>query len=253
MQNFRLAIVDYPKLLLENKPAMTLFIDMIRSKQKGFEQSSLEYVTLDPLDMISTHILVYDANDIFQPKPVLCLRVCYQNRTKKHNLLLPIEKYCTALPPEGMESYTAFKNKKENIVDCNAWFVDPAYSFSKTKVPLSEIAILATTLFILRTGNDHLLGATNEKYKASRWFNPIGNLIKPVIFEHPSVRDPHQFTILDGFKTDWILGAYEKYSSLIESCYEVLPDPKLTGEPQMSVKEVYAQLTSESNTGLKAA
>ena len=242
MNNFRLVTLDYPKNLVGNETAMKLFIDMIRSKQAGFERTDKNLVTMDSLDAISTHILIYDTQDIFTPKPVAAMRICYENRTKRHNQLLPIEKYSKALPPEGIQRLATFKENKPILVDCNAWFVDPGYTFSKSGLALSDLAFFSTILFIMRKKFNHVAGCTNERYKASRWANHIGNIVEPVMFIHPSVPDPHRLMLIDGFSQDWLLQCFDKYRGIINNIFEVTPKAVFIEEPLLSVNDVYEKL-----------
>ena len=129
--NFRLVILDYPKLIISDEKAKKVLADMIQAKQINFERSCQDYVPLSGLDMISTHFLIYDTTDIFEPKLILAIRNCYEDRTLRHHFSLPSEEYIKFAPEEYQKAYYEFKKNKEVLVDCNAWFVDPDYSFRR--------------------------------------------------------------------------------------------------------------------------
>lgn len=249
MSNLRLVILDYPKKTLADETTKQLFADMLQIKQINFQRTSDSYICMGPLDMISTHTMIYDTTDIYKPKLVLAMRACYEDRAKQHKLSLPIEEYNSYLPLQGQKNYAKFRNQKKNLVDCNAWFVDPDYSFSKTGLKLSDVGFFATALYILRTGNDHLCGCSNERYKASRWVKTIGDLVEPVEFIHPKVPDPHDLILINHFSKSWLQRCFKDYGSFVENAFEQVP----TTEKLLSLSEIRAKIESEESRQLLAA
>lgn len=220
----RVAILDYPKLQLENTEAAQLFSDMIRQKQMNFERTSKSFVVMDKNDMIGTHFLVYDTADLLNPKLVGAIRNTYEVRAKEHGVPLPIDNYASALSEEGQKSLAAFRKKKGQLVDCNAWFVDPAYSKSQSNFNVSEILFLSVCLYIYRLGYDHFVGAGNETYKATRLVEKVGTFQDGLTFIHPAVRSLHKLTLVTEFHREWLFSSWKKYGALMEDAYEVIPN-----------------------------
>ena len=196
---------------------------MIQTKQVNFERSNDKYVPLSGLDMISTHFLIYDTSDICKPKLILAMRNCYKDRSDNHGIPLPIENYISSTPLKMQRAWEKFNEGKSNIVDCNAWFVDPEYSFKKTGIPLSDLGFFMVVSHVLRMGLGHLVGVTNEKYKASRWVEPVGDFEKGLLFNHPSMNIDHAFILLEPFNKEWFVDKYNKYKDLHESRMELIP------------------------------
>ena len=77
----RLVILDYPKKLLKDEIANRVFADLLRFRQMNFERSTETHVYVDKLDMIGTHYLVYDVQDLFNPK-IVAARMCASEQTR---------------------------------------------------------------------------------------------------------------------------------------------------------------------------
>jgi hypothetical protein len=222
--HLRVAILDYPKLQLDRDTATRLLIDMLKSKQANFERTSKSFVVTDKHDMIGTHFLIFDTRDIYQPKLVAAIRNTYEDRAKAHGLALPIESYVGATSAAAQKELREFRRKKGTLVDCNAWFVDPEYSKSNSDLNLSEILFFLVCMYIYRLGHDHLVGATNERYKASRWLNKVGHYKDGFNFIHPSVPDPHKMILVEYFYANWMLDCYKNYGALLDASLECIPD-----------------------------
>lgn len=248
MNNFKLIILDYPKLTLSQPTTQRVFSEMAISKQLNFERASTDYVSLNALDMISTHYLIYDFANPFAPKPVLAIRTCYENRARLHKLNLPIEDYIPLTPTEYQKKFYNFKHEiNEPLVDCNAHFVDQNYSYSNTGLNLSEIAYFALIVFILRKGYGNWVGATNEKFKASRWAMKTGQCEDGLIFTHPKVEDPHKLLLVTNFNTAWLNECHKLYGHILKDAYEITPDLGNNSnlkynEKLMSYDEIFSHL-----------
>lgn len=248
MENFRLVILDYPKLIIRDEATQIAFKDVICTKQINFERASELYVSMNSMDMISTHYLIYDVTNLYKPKLVLAIRTCYENRAKRHKLSLPIEDYIGYAPPIFRKKFELFRQRVGCIVDCNAHFVDPDYTFSKTGLNLSEISYFALMTFIIRKGHGNWVGATNERFKASRWALKTGFCEEGLIFTHPKVEDPHQLLLIDKFNYDWLRMCAAKYGNFVSSALEILaPNYELLGEKLLSYDEVVHSFSRQIN------
>lgn len=243
MKNFKLVIIDYPKLMLDNSVVKKALSDMIISKQINFKRASSSYISLNSQDMISTHYLIYDVTNIFEPKQVLAIRTCYQNRSQYHKLALPAEDYIQYSPESYQEKFRLFKSRVGNVVDCNAHYVDEDYTFTKTGINLSEIAYYALVMFILRKGFSNWVGATNEKFKASRWASKTGYFEDDLIFTHPKVEDPHKLIMIEKFNESWIYSCHNQYSSFLKEALELVPS--VENEILMTYDEALSQFMSK--------
>jgi len=109
------------------------------------------------------------------------------------------------------------------LVDCNSWFVDTSYSKKNSGLNLSDIGYAMIYAHVMRMGFDHILGCTNEKYKASRWLENIGYFDKSHVFTHPVVPDPHMFIIVEKFNQSYLNSIYRSNSDLFNNLQEILP------------------------------
>lgn len=231
-------VLDYPKLIIRDSVAMKILSDMIQAKQINFERSDTSYVPLGGLDMISTHFMIYDTSNPFNLKPILALRNCYEDRCRKHNIDMPVDNYIHHTSAQMQKKFSDFKSNHKNIVDCNAWFVDPNYSFKTTGVPLSEIGFFMVAHHIFRRRLDHLVGIANERFKASRWVEPIGDFPKGMLFKHPVVGVDHLLILLEPFNKSWFADCYQKYGHLIKQRFEASPENSLSGEQLLSEQDI---------------
>ena len=88
-RNLRLAILDYPKQLLNDTTACRLLSDMLSQKQINFARTLDTFVVTDKHDMIGTHYLIYDTTRLYEPRLVAAIRNTYEDRAKTHGLPLP--------------------------------------------------------------------------------------------------------------------------------------------------------------------
>ena len=242
--NLRLVILDYPKLMLAQDRVRRIFGDMVIAKQQNFARTSESYVSMGPLDMISTHFLIYNQNELYHPKIIGAFRCCWGNRTQYHKLRLPIEDYITYAPIEYRKEFEKFRVPRPIVVDANAWFVDPDYTFSKTGLKLSEMLYYALVQFIVRKGFDHWVGATNERYKASRWALPTGTTRDGMIFTHPQVQDPHKLLLFETLNYDWLYDCSKIYFDLMDNRFEFTPSKYPMHEALLTVGEVLKVIES---------
>lgn len=223
MSNFRAVILDYPKLMIENSEVKDVFIDMIQAKQINFAQTSPTYIPMSGLDMVSTHFLVYEVTNIFNPKLILALRTCYEDRVYRHNLTLPIDQYSQWMSEKYQTVFQKYRDKRGPLVDVNAWFVDPDYSFKKTGLNLSEFGFYMVVSHLLKRGYDHFVGTSNEKYKASRWVEPLGQFEKGMYYNHKFVPDPHMLILIEQFNMEWLMKCSDEFHSLYANRMEYSP------------------------------
>lgn len=221
--NFKLVILDYPISHLSNPSTQRALNDVIINKQKNFTRTNENYVVMDKHDMIGTHYLIYDISEIFNPKLILAIRTTFENRAQQHYLKTPIQELIPQLKLESQEHYQNFRNQKEHLADCNSWFVDLDYTQKNSGLRLSDIGYAMVYAHVVRMGFDHILGCTNEKYKASRWLENIGYFDKSHVFVHPVVPDPHMFIIVEKFNKNYLNSIYKEYDYLFDSLQEILP------------------------------
>lgn len=223
---FRAVILDYPLKTIDQNPLVGQILgDVIRAKQVGFLQTEPNFVVMDKHDMIGTHFLIYDVENPFQPKLILAIRNTYEERAKRHGVPLPIEGYIHLAGEPAVQKLIELRKRVGPLVDCNAWFVNPNYSFKTSGLKLSEVAFLMVTSFILRKGQNHFVGATNERYNASRWVRVAGHFPEGLEFVHPAVPDRHCVTLVDQFNYDWFARSMQEYGQLINESFEILGQP----------------------------
>jgi hypothetical protein len=247
---FRLVILDYPKTTIRNSDTKQALSDMLCAKQANFERSSLRYVPMSGLDMVSTHFLIYDVTNLFSSKPILAIRTCFEQRVKSHDLTLPIDEYISIAPESYQQKFERFRRNNFPLVDCNAWFVDPDYGFSKTSTSLSEIAYFMVITFILRKNYSNWVGATNERFKASRWASKTGYFEDGLIFTHHKVKDPHKLLLIDSFDYQWLHSCVQKYGHLLEQAYEIFPETMPDGETLLPLKQIFEKISNKQFEGI---
>ena len=244
MKNFKLVILDYPKLMLDSSSVKKTLSDMIMNKQINFKRACSSYVSLNAQDMISTHYLIYDVTNIFEPKQVLAIRTCYQSRSFRHKLSLPSQDYIQYAPESYQDKFKLFMGRVGNVVDCNAHYVDEEYTYAKTGINLSEVAYYALIMFILRKGLSNWVGATNERFKASRWASKTGFFEDGLIFTHPKVEDPHKLIMIEKFNEEWLLDCHDKFGFFIKEALELVPH-SIESEILMSYDEALKNITTK--------
>jgi len=226
MSKFRLVILDYAKGQLDNPIAKKILSDVVFIKQKNFLRTEPNYVVTDKHDMIGTHYLIYDTTNFLDPKLIFAIRTTFVSRAKTHRIDTPLMSIISRLELPLQNAFNKFQAKHKELVDCNAWFVDPEYSKKNSGLNLSDLGYFMVCTNVLREGYNNIIGCTNETYNASRWLEPIGDMQKGLVFEHPAVKSPHMMLLVDNFNIDHFTKVYEESKSLIEEIYEVFPATK---------------------------
>lgn len=230
MSKFRMVILDNAKAQLENPTAKKIMSDIVFVKQKNFLRSDPNYVVTDKHDMIGTHYLIYDTTELLEPKLIFAIRTTFLTRSQQHRIETPLMSLVPQLELSLQDAFNRFHDRHKDIVDCNAWFVDPSYSKKNAGLNLSDLGYLMVCTHILRTGANHFVGCTNEKFNASRWLEHVGSMPKGLIFEHPAVKSPHMLILMENFNLDHFTKVYEDYKEIVNETYEVLPVPENGGE-----------------------
>lgn len=223
MSQFRMVILDYAKEQLENPTAKEILSDMVFAKQKNFLRTDPNYVVTDKHDMIGTHYLIYDTTEFLSPKLIFAIRTTFMSRAKKHGIETPLLSIIPKLDPALQDVFNGFQNRHPEIVDCNAWFVDPAYSKKNSGLNLSDLGYFMVCMNILRAGSNHFVGCTNETYNASRWLTKVGHMPEGHIFEHPAVKAPHKLILMEDFNLPHFFEVYQQNRNLVDGAYEVFP------------------------------
>lgn len=211
MRKLQAVVLDYPRDQIEDPDVKTIMGDLIQNKQINFASTDKNYIPMSGLDMVSTHFLIYDMSQFLRPKLIFAIRACYEDRVYRHNLNLPIDQYSKWLPHEYKSYFLNFRETKGPLVDVNAWFVDPSWSFKKTGLNLSEFGFYAVVSHILKRGYDHFVGTANEKYKASRWVKNVGDFKDGMLYVHQLVPDPHLLILIEKFNYHWLLEKTEEF------------------------------------------
>ena len=247
MPNFRLVILDYPKIQLNKLPVQQTLSDLIVIKQKNFERTDPNYVVMDKHDMIGTHFMVYEISDLFSPQLIFALRVTYEDRAAEHKLKTPLQDLIVRLDEPHQNHYNKFKHKHGPLVDCNSWFVDQNFSLKESGLKLSDIGYTMVYLHIKRLGFNHIAGCTNERYKASRWLNNIGTYDNSFQFVHPVVPDPHLLILIENFKLDYIQSVYQNHLNLFENLYDLSSESSNLKSIKQTGLEIFKNLKATEN------
>lgn len=220
----KFVIVDNAIKQLDSTEVKKLFNDLITVKQINFSKTSKHYISMDKHDMCGTHFLIYDVENFLNPKLVLAIRTTYRSRAKQYNLNLPFDVYYEYLDDLAKKEANIFMELRQDLVDCNAWFVDSNYSKKNSGLDLSEIAYVGVCSYLLRQGYDHFVGCTNEKYKASRWLERVGDFPKNYMFHHPAVDCDHKLILMNNFSMPWLEKSFRAYEEVFKHCLEYKQD-----------------------------
>lgn len=223
MNNFRLVILDYVMKNLERDDAKKCLNDLVVMKQTNFLRTDPNYVVTDKHDIVGTHFLIYETSNIYNPKVIFALRATYEDRCVQHHLTTPFQDLVPKLPHSLQQAYNEFHQEHPILVDCNSWCVDLNYSQKKSGFRLSDIGYTMAYLHLTRMGHNHMMGCTNEKYKAHRWLENIGSFKKGHEFVHPVVPDKHMMILVEKFNWEFLNSVYIEYQSLFDNIYEIVP------------------------------
>lgn len=250
MKNFRLVILDYASRQIENGLVKQLLGDILTMKQFNFQRTNPDYIVTDKHDMIGTHYLVYDTTEMYSPRLIFALRTTFESRCKKHSVRTPIQDLLPSLSAEISDKYHQFVAQYPSIVDCNSWCVDANFSQKTSGLRLSDIGYAMVYLHMYRMGYDHLVGCTNEKYRASRWLENVGSFQRGLEFVHPVVPDPHMIILLKEFNRKYLSKVVLEYQGLFEQLVDV-SDPLITRPMSETIKD--ATLSQDSNSDIVSA
>lgn len=223
MSQFRLVILDNVKGQLDSCEAQKAFTDMVFAKQKNFLRTDENYVVMDKHDMIGTHYLIYDTSNFQNPTPVLAIRTTFTSRALVHKIETPLVSLLPYMDSKAQGLFTEFKKRHKEIVDCNAWFVDPSFSKKHSGLRLSDVAYLMVVMNILQEGAGNFIGCANEKYNASRWLTGMGDTPQDSFFEHPSVKCTHKLVLMENFNLYHFANIFAQYEELMKDLVEIRP------------------------------
>lgn len=238
----KIVVLDFPKKMLENEEVKKILSDSVVARQLGFQRTIETYITADKHDMISTHLLVYDVSSLYRPRILTGIRIAHEDRCRAYGLKLPLDENIQMASAETQEYYKDFKARKGDVSECIGWFVDADFSYAKTKIDLAQILMFTMVTFLLRRNLTYCSGATNERYKASRWVEKLGHFEDGHVFNHPTIPYPHKVTLIEHFHYDWLHECFERYGDLIYSSYQLLPND----ESYLPLKEVEELVRSKS-------
>lgn len=224
MKNFRLVILDYPKLHLNNQTTKSILLDLIVAKQNNFERTDEFYVPNDKHDLIGTHFLIYDVTNPFQQKLVMGIRLAYEERARRHKVTLPILDASAVFDQATLMALQGFKTLYQDLVDCNSLFVDPNYTNKSTGLRLVDIGYSMIIYHLARLGKTHMIGGTNEKFKSSKWLSNFGEFKKDLYFKHPVVNDLHMLIMLESFNFEYVNDVYLENKDLFDNLIEFIPE-----------------------------
>jgi hypothetical protein len=243
LKNLRLAIVDYPKILIKNNTAHQMISDMLKEKQLNYERTDINYVPFSSLDMISTHFYIYDTTDIYSPLQIVAMRMTSEKRCIKHKLDLPYKSYAHKLTGETQKNFNEFR-KYQNIVDAGSMCVHPNWTAKNIGISLIDIGYFMLFTHIIKTGQHNMMATTNERFKASRTLYPVGEFNKLNHFNHPMVDDPHLLVLFENINSDWLKKSMENYHYLYENRVELVSQDPLESDISLSDEGLYELIKS---------
>ncbi len=143
LANLRLVIVDYPKMLIQSPTVKKILADILQARQISYERTNPDFIPFSPLDLISTHFLIYDCVDLHNPKLIMGVRMNDRKRCEKHQIAPPCDLYKKALSRSALDNFNKFKSTG-SVVEASALFVDADYTLKKQ---LSQLLKLDTCCF----------------------------------------------------------------------------------------------------------
>lgn len=206
----RLVVIDYAKLQVSDSLAFRLFGDMLCKRQESFLRTRDTFLVIDKHDLIGTHFLVYDTQELFSPKLVAGFRLTYDERAKAHGLEMPIESILSVCPAQARLDFQEFQKEKGPAIQVNTLFIDPQYSFSQSKLKLSDMLFFSVCAYIRRLGFDHYVCATNDRLKTDRWMKRAESYDNTYSFQHPEVHDPHTLFFGKSINKEWLKECFIK-------------------------------------------
>ena len=222
MKNLRFVIVDYPKKNIADNSVKRFMGDMLQAKQLNYERTDENYVPFTDLDMISTHLFVYDTSNLFNPKQSLAIRICYESRCLQHNIPMPLESYQQHLPP-SLKSKLHIYQKDKDLIDCGSMYLDKNWAGKKAGIELIKMGYTMMISHILKLGKHSMMATTNERFRVSRTLKGVGKFDPTNIFVHPKVNDKHLLVLMEQFDLGWLNKHYKKFETLYKSRLEILP------------------------------
>lgn len=243
MSNFQLVILDYALTHIETEATRRALNDLIVMKQKNFQRTDPLYVVTDKHDMIGTHFLIYDTTNLYAPKIVFALRVTYEDRAIKHRMNTPFQDLLPNLSLPLQQAYQNFHKAHPVLVDCNSWCVDPNFSQKTSGLKLSDIGYTMVFLQLSRMGHNHMIGCTNEKYKASRWLENIGTFPKGYEFVHPVVPDIHMMAMVENLNQPHFKSVYLQNKALFDNLFEIIPADAAYVSIAETIQQVFSNVS----------
>ncbi|MCC2678595.1 MAG: hypothetical protein K0R29_1171 [Pseudobdellovibrio sp.] len=217
MKNFRLVLLDHAKLQLDKPETKKILADMIIAKQKNFERTDENYITLDKHDMLGTHILLYDTSDLFNPKLIFTVRVTYQARAEISKVKTPMQELYPDLNEPCKAALDKFLQRYPLFVECNSLFAEPGYSQGRTGIHVTDVGFAAACAYMLSLGYNYFMACPNAKFKTQKFVEKFGSFSQDYKFVHPKIPDPHMLVLLENFNLSHIRDVYQKHQALLDN------------------------------------
>jgi hypothetical protein len=138
-------------------------------------------------------------------------------------LKIPLEDMIPNAKLPTQEAFRKFKEKNGPLVECNGWFIHPSYSTAISAGSLPDILFFALTTYLARQNVHHFIGATNERFKASRHVARVGAFEDGHLLINPSFPGDHKLTLVDRYHAAWQEECVTRYGQLMRNRIELRP------------------------------
>jgi hypothetical protein len=229
--NLKLMVLDnYAEILANQKTCdagpRRILGDIFELRQKCFAGVRNTFLNLDSNDLCATHMVLYENSQVYAPQLIAGLRICWETRTKYHQIKLPIIERLEEINPQFKEEFAQYRKENKYLVNPNMLYVTPDLGFNKTQIPLCEMLIWAMTHWVRNEGYNGYCTVINDDFKTSRWFQNYGDWNQNLDYMHPVLLRKHKVMLVNSIYDDFLKRGELKFGNLFEERGEIKVDRK---------------------------
>lgn len=201
--------------LLNVPQVRSAFCDILALRQSCYMPVNPNILVLDPLDLISTHVILYEpeSSGILGAMRIVHASICHQLKQA-----FPIEQIIKASGLDAhRQAYELFESSVPDVKQIALLCVDPKARWSTSRSPVTEALHWLSARWILNTGNANFCGLVNKRFKGQRWLKCYGDWQALPDVTHPLVPDPHELAIIPSFNSAYIESKRANFGSLYDT------------------------------------
>lgn len=179
-----------------------VFCDLMELRQRCYMPVNPKILLLDPLDLISTHVVLYHSAS--RRKILGAIRIVHSRLCAQYDQPFPIAKILEEASPQHFSKFQKFQERVGDAKQICYLCVDPLARHHTSQAPVSEALHWLSARWIKRAGETNFSGLINSRFNGQKWIKRFGDWPKFPEIQHPLVADPHEPFFIEKFAESYL-------------------------------------------------